>query len=281
MIEHSRLALNHILCPSLTPAAFCALAGELGVGQVELRNDLGAADPLGGLAPAELRARAADAGVRVISINALQRFNLAAARAEVERTLDQLLALARALGCGALVLCPTNDPADPRSPVERQNETVAALRALRPRFEDAGVLGLVEPLGFAESSLRSLVDAQAAIRAAGGQCYRVVHDTFHHHLGPDTLVTLGDTYDVALTGLVHLSAVVDEVPDAQLRDRHRVLPSAGDRLGSVAQLARLAELGYRGPVSLEPFAPSVQALAPAALRAALAASLALVAEAGA
>ena len=44
----------------------------------------------------------------------------------------------------------------------------------------------------------------AAIRAAGGEgCYRLVHDTFHHHLAGET------AFFPEWTGLVHISGVTD------------------------------------------------------------------------
>jgi 2-keto-myo-inositol isomerase len=42
-----------------------------------------------------------------------------------------------------------------------------------------------------------------------------------------------------------------------MRDGHRVLVGAADRLGNAAQLARLQRAGYRSPVSFEPFADGV------------------------
>ena len=35
-----RFALNHIIAPRLGPEAFFALAGALGIGAVEIRNDI-------------------------------------------------------------------------------------------------------------------------------------------------------------------------------------------------------------------------------------------------
>jgi len=59
----------------------------------------------------------------------------------------------------------------------------------------------------------------------------------------------------ACLGLVHVSGVEDPaLASGALRDGHRVLVGAADRLGNAAQLARLQRAGYRGPVSFEPFA---------------------------
>ncbi len=46
-----------------------------------------------------------------------------------------------------------------------------------------------------------------------------------------------------------------------MRDGHRVLVDAQDRLGNLAQLRALYAAGYQGPISFEPFAAQVHDLA--------------------
>ena len=113
----------------------------------------------------------------------------------------------RRYDCPAIVLCPNNDTKDTRDPETRLSETVAALTAFGPSFTRRGILGYVEPLGFAECSLPSIVTAVTAITRSGHSCYRVVYDTFHHYLGPDTEKEIGTSYDVSHTGLIHVSGV--------------------------------------------------------------------------
>ncbi len=43
-----------------------------------------------------------------------------------------------------------------------------------------------------------------------------------------------------------------------MRDSHRVLVDAGDRIGNIAQMRALRAGGYRGVISFEPFAASVR-----------------------
>lgn len=273
MLDRSRFALNRILAPGLPLAGFYDLARKVGLSKVELRNDLGGRDPIDGLSPREAARLASDRGVRVISINALQKFNLPAARTGAAAELDRLLALAREIGCGAVVLCPNNDAADHRTAARRLDDTAEALAAFAPAFRAAGVVGLVEPLGFGISSLASLLAAQEAIRRSGHAGYRVVHDTFHHHIGPDDPAVLGKAYDVAGTGLVHVSGVEVGLPKDALRDEHRVLVGPGDVMRSREQARRLDALGYRGDFSFEPFSPAVQRLGADELAAAVGKSL--------
>ena len=230
------------------------------------------------MTPAEAAALAGSRGIEVISINALQKFNLASMRANAAGDLERLLDIAAGVGCPAIVLCPNNDGTDARGQEQREAETIDALAAFGPLFTKRRVFGYVEPLGFSISSLASLVVAQRAIRASGCRCYRIVLDTFHHHIGPDDEATVGGAYDVATTGLVHVSGVEADIPAGEYRDEHRVLVGQADRLGSRQQIRRLEALGYTGDYSFEPFSPAVQRLARPELLAALKTSLAYLRE---
>ncbi len=263
MAKYQRYALNRIVCPGLELRDFFRLAHELGLSGIELRNDLVGKGVIDSLPSHEVRTISKDLGMTIHSINALQRFNVRSFRPQVERELDHLVRLALEIDCKGLVLCPMNDNEDARTPEQRFEETVAALTYFRCFFEDNGILGLIEPLGFAESSLRSKYQAIEAIVASEGKNYRIVHDTFHHVIGPDDdEVAGGRPYDVALTGLVHLSCVplptTTHLPVSFLRDHHRVLVSDSDRLQTKKQCDWLLAHGYEGPFSFEPFAPELQ-----------------------
>jgi 2-keto-myo-inositol isomerase len=273
MRTFQRFALNRIVCPDLPLREFMRLAHELGVSGVELRNDLGNRSIIDSCTPAEVRSMAEASGITMLSINALQRFNLLEAIQEVEQELVSLVDIATKIGCKAIVLCPNNDVRDQRSRERMQEETVACLKALRHYFEESGLLGMVEPLGFSESSLRSKSDAMRAIAQSVGKNYRIVHDTFHHVLGPDSREALMNEYDIKYTGLVHISGVESDIPCAELRDPQRLLISSRDRLGNKEQIQLLTTQGYRGSFSFEPFAHEVQGLDYTQLKGALKESL--------
>src|SRR5262249_8797602 len=107
------------------------------------------------------------------------------------------------------------------------------------------------------SSLRTKKEAIAAIdEADGADVYKLVHDTFHHHLAGET-----DIFPQR-TGLVHISGVVDpDVGVDKMLDPHRVLVDGRDRLGNLPQIKALLAAGFDGPYSFEPFAPEVHELA--------------------
>nr|WP_276524174.1 TIM barrel protein [Ensifer adhaerens] len=247
-------ALNHMTTPNLPLGDFFQLAKSLGMTSVEIRNDLTGNAILDGTPAKDVAALAGRHGITIISINALQRFNEwnEARQAEAE----ELTAYARDCGAKALVLVPVNDGTG-QADGERQENLRKALTALKPMLETAGIIGLVEPLGFEICSLRSKTEAVDAIKAVDGEkTFRLVHDTFHHHLAGEPAIY------PEMTGLIHISGVADErVAVADLRDSHRVLVDRSDLLDNVGQIRRLRAAGYAGPLSFEPFAAEVHRLA--------------------
>ncbi|QPB23795.1 TIM barrel protein [Rhizobium sp. 007] len=243
-----RFAINHITAPKLSLENFFTAARDLGLTEVEIRNDL--PDIVGTVKPEVVKKAAASAGVTIISINALYPFNVWSG--ELPKKAVALADYAAASGAKALVMCPLNDGTKVSF-----DDLVAALKAMKPILEERGLTGLVEPLGFPISSLRTKKEALRAIDAAeGGGIYKLVHDTFHHHLAGET------DFFPERTGLVHISGVVDpNVAVDKMLDAHRVLVDAKDRLENIPQIKALIAAGFEGPYSFEPFAEEVHALA--------------------
>ncbi|MEX1180925.1 MAG: TIM barrel protein [Cucumibacter sp.] len=241
-----------MVAPRLAPRELFSLARALGIAGVELRNDIAGNAILDGTAAADIALLAERAGVEILSINALQKFNRW--NAERANEAEALIGYARECGAKALVLVPGSDGTG-REPAERVANLAEALAALRPMLAQSGVMGLVEPLGFGTCSLRSKREAVAAIEAAEGTAeFSIVHDTFHHALAGEP------EFFAETTGLVHISGVVADLPLDALRDEHRVLVGARDRIGNIDQIAALIEAGYAGRFSFEPFAPEVHRL---------------------
>lgn len=244
-------ALNHMVAPTLPVVDLLALAGRLGLDAVELRNDLAGLPLADRSSPAIVRAEAEAAGLRILTINALQRFNDWTASRQAEA--ETLAEAAAAAGAGALVLCPVNEAGFAPDPADQADRLVAALVGLAPILRHHGLKGFVEPLGFAECSLRSKRQAVIGIDAAGGaDIFALVHDNFHHHVAGET------EFFARHTGLVHISGVSDPSQTAAtMRDRHRVLVDRHDRIDNLGQIAALCRAGYRGAFSFEPFAPEL------------------------
>ena len=255
-------ALNHMTAPKLGWEAFLDLSAALGCVGVEFRNDL--KGPLfDGADPAKVGAAVSAKGMRFLALAEVKMFNdwSDAKAAEAEA----LMKIAVAAGAEAVSLIPRNDGvATDRADSRKVTET--ALREILPMLKAHGLKAMVEPLGFAVCSLRYkdvLADAIDAVGGAG--TYFMVHDTFHH-----ALAGFGPIFP-ELTGIVHVSGVKDMIALDDMRDPHRVLVDADDVLGNVAQIRALRAAGYTGPISYEPFAPSVHDLTDP--KAALAASM--------
>lgn len=253
MTQTLHFALNRMAVPRARFADFAAMARRLGVTAIEIRNDLPDIEIGDGVPATEIGAIAKAHGLTIRSINALQRFEQFTPEREAEAI--AMAQYARDCGAEALVLCPTNNRGDKRTTEERHAALVHALTALGPILRDHGLVGLVEPLGFEECAVRRKSQAVRAFEEIGADStFRVVHDTFHHHLAGEGL------FFPAWTGLVHISGVEDAaVPVSDMRDSHRVLVGGEDRLGNIPQLRTLLDAGYTGFVSYEPFAEEIAA----------------------
>jgi len=274
----SRIALNRIISPKLSLREFFALAAAVGAPAVELRNDMEGVDTVDEMSPTEVADLATKHSLSILTINALQHFNLASRRTELASELRSLVRLAASISCRAIVLVPHNSTDDNRDAETRYRETVAALRAFAPYFEEMGVLGFVEPLGFPECSLGSKLTALKAIRESGGGPYRIIHDTFHHAIGPDDNDALATTIPIEDIGLVHISGMEAGLPLENAKDEHRLLVTEVDRLQNSDQITILERRGYRGYYSFEPFSPAVQQLSRADLEEAIRESVATLPE---
>ena len=241
-------SLNRMSAPRLPFDQYVSLCKRLGIDTIEIRNDLDGVETRNGASPDEIRETVEQAGLKILTINALQRFEQWDAQREHEAI--ELADYAVQCGAHALVLCPTNSHGDTRTAAERHAGLVTALSALKPILTERKLVGLIEPLGFEECALRRKSDAVKGIDAAeGDDVFRLVHDTFHHHLSGE------DIFYPERTGLVHISGVEDDdLPVGNMRDGHRVLVGEADRLGNLRQLKTLLDRGYRGALSFEPFA---------------------------
>lgn len=244
-------ALNHMTVARLNFVQLVDLAAALRCIGIEVRNDL--PQPLfDGMSPAAAGELIRSKGLRLLAVAEVKRFNDWSATKSDEAL--SLMRIAKAAGAEAVSLIPRNDNQGMGNG-ERQAALRVALKSLRPMLEDHDLVGMVEPLGFEVCALRykaEAVDAIEALNAKGR--FKLVHDTFHHTLAH------GGPFFPEHTGIVHISGVSDpHVSVDRMQDAHRALVDGADRLSNIAQLAKLNELGWNGPVSFEAFAPETHA----------------------
>lgn len=246
------MGLNHMTMAQSSTIELLDLAQSLGCVGVELRNDL-SGDLFDGNSPEAIRDEAGQRGLRILALAEVYGFN-----DNTDETRAKVLALAtQACNCGAEAIALI--PRIANAKVDRTTQRTLlhdALKALKPVLEDVGVTALIEPLGFEHSSLRLKADAVAVLNDLGRpECFALIHDTFHHTLAGET------EFFANATRVVHISGVADKGPSfSQMEDVHRGLVDRSDRLGNVAQIARLQAQGFDGPFSFEAFAPDIHEL---------------------
>lgn len=269
-IDPTRFCINRKIAPTLSLDAFFQLVQRLGLNKVELRNDMPGGKVTDDLSAEQLIALKEKYHIEIVTINALYPFN---------RPDDALLAKAEALlqeaqriGAQALVMCPLNEGVE-----ITPQETLTALLKLAPLFTRYNIRGLVEPLGFPVSSLRSPVQTQQLIRDAGVP-FQLLLDTFHYHLYENIGQPLAEYPDVNQIGLVHLSGVEDMRPTTELTDEERIMLNNRDVLNSIAQVKRLERQGYKGLYAFEPFSSQLTAWTEADIEREIRHSIALLQE---
>jgi 2-keto-myo-inositol isomerase len=249
------LCLNRIISPQLSLEEFLRFTSGLGIKYVELRNDLTGNAVLDGLPDDAVHRAFAATGVEPLTINALCPFEDARALDINLEKVSTLITEAKRINCPQIVLCPLNDASDLRNPDQRAEELVIALNAYGPLFAESGVTGLIEPLGFSISALRTKRAALAGISKCNYPgSYKLLHDTFHHYLSDEI------EYFPEETALVHVSGVTSGKPKTAITDADRILVTDQDIMDNLDQLNTLLKAGYTGAFSYEPFSPEVQHL---------------------
>lgn len=242
-------AINHMVAPQLSIEDFVKLAVKLEAPAVELRNDISDQAAISSMMPNDVKAIAENAGVRILTINALYPFN--DWNEERAEQATKLAEYAADCGCEALVLVPQCDGENIAD--IRHGKLRESLKGLAPILKKAGLKGFVEPLGFPQCSLRFKSEAVAAINELGlNSQFKLVHDTFHHVLAGE------DKFFAEETGLIHISGVEDpQVKVVDMLDAHRVMVGPNDRLENISQISALLSSGADVHCSFEPFAESV------------------------
>ena len=249
--SETRFALNRMVAPNLLLDGFLTLARKVGAKAVEVRNDVDGREFADGTPAKDLRRRISDAGLKVASINALQRFN--DWMPDREREARALIEYAAALGAPGIVMCPVIAANHGWSDAELEAKLRQSLKALKPIYIDHGVIGYVEPLGMVESTLRSQTRAIAAMADVDGfGAFALCYDTFQYYRASDSKLFPEHI------GLVHISGITrTDLAREALTEPDRGFVDANDICDNLGQLRQVGSAGYGGYVSMEPFDPRI------------------------
>ncbi|EEP93232.1 TIM barrel protein [Yersinia kristensenii] len=251
-IAQDRFCINRKIAPNLSIESFFCLVKKCGLNKVELRNDMLSGKVTDELSSAQLNALADEYEIEIVTINALQYFNLPEHRPALLKETENMLKQAKAINCRGVILCPNCSANDRRSAEQKEQDTIDALVLLAPLFKKYQVTGLVEPLGFEISSLRSHLLTQSIIHKSAAP-YKMVLDTFHYYLSDIAQAEFDAHIDINTIGLVHLSGVEEARLKHTLTDEDRIMLSEQDKLNSKQQVDNLERLGYQGIYAFEPF----------------------------
>ena len=244
-----KFSVNHITAPNLSWFELLNLASEIGASGIEFRNDLSA--PLfSGEIPEKVAAAVRDAGLELYGLSQVYPFN--SYTSKVAKKVCELIDIAKISGAQSISLIPRNDGKF-ETAKERESNLHFALLEIKPMLEEADMVALLEPLGFESSSLKTKEQAVNAIEYVGGSSvFKLVHDTFHHHIAQEKKIFPRQT------GIVHISGIIEkELGIDEMQDKHRELIDSRDRLDNVGQIKNLKDRGYSGPISFEVFSPKL------------------------
>jgi len=201
--------------------------------------------------PGELKNVFAEAGVPPLSINSIEHitFRDAESYEAIKEECRELSKIAAELECPYIVVVPGKLPAGDVDVVE---ESVHVLTELCDIAAEHGVALGLEFLGQPDCSVPTLDLAAEIVRTAARDNLGLVIDSFHFYAGGSD-VTMIKQLDPRLIYIFHINDAED-LPRAQLEDRHRLLPGLGI-LPLREMVAAFREIGYDGVASVEIFRP--------------------------
>ena len=238
-----KFSLNQILFPNSSLDYFLNFSNDLKVHAIEIRNDI-ETNLIKENDPSKLKNKCGEKSLKILSINALQKFNIW--NKDRSDELIKLCKFADQADIWGIVLVPLND-GSVNSSTEQIQLLEESLSEIIKILGDYKVIGLVEPLGFKQSSLRYKSMAVKIINNLQSNKLNIVHDTFHHALANEK------DFFPSLTGLVHFSGVSNIYKNIELNDDHRSVVDENDILANLYQIQKLINSNYQGYFSFEPF----------------------------
>jgi len=206
---------------------------------------------LGHKSLADLRDLFLESAVPPLSINSIEHITFRDPRSyeAIKRECRELSKIAAEIECPYIVVVP--GPLPPGD-VDVVKESVHVLTELCDIAAEYGVALGFEFLGQPDCSVPTLDLADEIVRTAARENLGLVIDSFHFYAGGSN-VKMIEKLDPRSIYIFHINDAED-LPRAQLEDRHRLLPGLGI-LPLREMVAAFREIGYDDVASVEIFRP--------------------------
>jgi len=203
---------------------------------------------------AELKDLFAESGLSPLSINSIEHvtFRDAHTYESIKRECEELSAIAAAVGCPCIVVVPGRLPNGGASRANVIEESVRVLNELCDIAAAHNVTLAFEFLGQTDCSVPTLDLAHEIVREVNRKDVGLVIDSFHFYAGNSTFAMI-EALDPALIRIFHINDAED-LPRAELEDRHRLLPGLGI-LPLQQMISAFRKIGYDKVASVEIFRP--------------------------
>jgi 2-keto-myo-inositol isomerase len=200
---------------------------------------------------ADLKQLVGEAGVPPLSINSIEHITFRDPQAyeTIKQECRELSKIAAEIKCPYIVVVPGRLPPGEVDVVE---ESVHVLTELCDIAAEHGVALAFEFLGQPDCSVPTLALADEIVRTAARDNLGLVIDSFHFYAGGSN-VSMIETLDPRQIYIFHLNDAED-LPRAQLEDRHRLLPGLGI-LPLREMVDAFRKIGYDDVASVEIFRP--------------------------
>lgn len=261
MITIDNFCINRKVAPGLDLKEFIHMVGDLNIKYIELRNDIsGKVDNstiLDGYSPEEIKRLLDEEGIRVVDINAQGNMDLDSNLDQNIKSLGEMINIGRILGIKNILFCPVRNKEDTRTNKEKYTQAVENIKVYSQLLKENNMNGLIEPLGFNDSSLKTPWLAQDIIKETGVDNFKLVADNFHYYLAGVSQEDFNSKVDPKMVGLVHLSSVLDKKSREELDDPDRLMPETGDIMNVFNHVKMFEDSPYDGLYSFEPFSPTL------------------------
>lgn len=202
---------------------------------------------------ADLKRLFTEQGIEPYSINSIEHitFRDASEHARLLEECAELCSIAASINCPYIVVVPSPLP-EGKSQTDVWDESLRVLDELGRIAEKHGVGLAFEFLGQTRCSVQTLEQAAGIVSQLARENVGLVIDSFHFYAGGSRLESI-EALDAQKLFVFHINDAED-LPRAELEDRHRLLPGLGI-LPLKEILGALKRINYDRVTSIEIFRP--------------------------